>query len=264
MKKSFYLVLFALLLMFSTAANFASAKGSSKDLTLAEKAQNLSQSNLSKETKKEKFQQAIDGASKEEKEVYLEKVEKTIKENLSHINVEEGVNIKKDLGSGISLEFRSEDQSESSDQSVSKSLISEPQYVTNGYDYSNGNLLWKDYGDRRFTCTVSVKSAGITIGALVLANHYRIGSYGLVMRYASTAGTNGTSGLMSIKSSSSSVPDPKAEKVGYNMNARGLYSWTLGIGGLYKSFTSEIYSTIRLDKLYSTEALVYQNYSYTE
>lgn len=86
------------------------------------------------------------------------------------------------------------------------------------------------------------------------------------MRYASDNGTSGTDPLMIITSSSTSVPDGKAVKVGHDMNARGSYKWKLGISGIYKSFTSEIYSTIKLSKLNKKKkfAVVYQNYKFTE
>ncbi|KKB74129.1 MULTISPECIES: hypothetical protein [Bacillus] len=256
MKRSLAL-LFSFLLVFPTALGTASAKEKTQDLSLEEKIFEIDESDLSTQVKKQEFIQALEDATHAEKTEYLEKVGKRVQNTLNEVDVELGENQEIDLGMGTTIELESSDVVEAPEDEFVK---------TSGYDFSKGNILQKKYGARRFTCRVSVKSLGITLGSLVLRNHYTVGSFGLKMRYASDNGTSGTDPLMIITSSSTSVPDGKAVKVGHDMNARGSYKWKLGISGIYKSFTSEIYSTIKLSKLNKKKkfAVVYQNYKFTE
>ncbi|MBW4888001.1 MAG: hypothetical protein KZY76_20520 [Bacillus sp. (in: Bacteria)] len=253
-----FLLLVSFLLVFPTAYGTAIAKEKTQGLSLEEKIFEIDKSDdLSKQVKKQKFIQALEDSTDEEKTEYLEEVGERVQNTLSEVDVQLGENKEIDLGMGTTIELESSDVIESTEDELVK---------TSGYDFSKGNVLEKKYGARRFTCRVSVKSLGITLGSLVLRNHYTVGNFGLKMRYASDSGTSGIDPLMIITSSSTSVPDGRAEKVGYDMNARGSYKWKLGISGIYASFTSEIYSTIKLHKLNKKKkfAVVYQNYKFTE
>ncbi|MCE4051862.1 hypothetical protein [Bacillus sp. Au-Bac7] len=262
MRKSICLSLLTLSLAF-TSSGFASAAEVTEGATLETQIQNLSESNLSDNKKETEFLNIVENAPKSEQEAYIEDVAQTVEEGLQNldVDVEPGKDVEVDLGDNITLDFSSDDTSEGG--AASNGITT---YALNGYDYSNGNVLSKAYGNRRFTATVSVKSYGATIGSLKLVNRYSVGTYGLKFREVSTAGTSGVEPFVYINSSSAKVTDSKAEKVGYNMNARGEYSWKMGIGAVTKSFTSEIYSTIKLrswDKSKKT-VVVGQSYSFTE
>lgn len=262
MKKVVCLSVLTISLIFSSSNFSSAAEITTKGENLMDQIQTLSERKLSSEKKEHEYLKIIKDAPKEEQEEYFEEVIQIVEDGLKNIdvNIKEGEQVNVDLGSNISLELDSDDTSESS-------LPKTPVLMSaNGYDLSNGNIMAKNYGNRRFSCTVSVKSLGVTIGKLVLVNHYSVGTYGLKFREATTVGTSGVEPLIIISKSSAKVDDSKAEKVGYDMNARGNYSWKIGIKGIYKSFTSEIYSTIKLrswDKK-KKSVIVEQNYKFTE
>ncbi|SFD61599.1 hypothetical protein [Bacillus sp. UNCCL81] len=118
----------------------------------------------------------------------------------------------------------------------------------------------KAYGNRLYTAWVKLKSLGVTVATLKLGNHYSVGTYGLKMRYADVAGTNGSA--LSDVSATAEVTDPKAEQVGYDMNAKGTYKLT---GYLNNGYISLV-STIKLISWNKTNESVYvqQSYKYTD
>lgn len=157
MKRSLAL-LFSFLLVFPTALGTASAKEKTQDLSLEEKIFEIDESDLSTQVKKQEFIQALEDATHAEKTEYLEKVGKRVQNTLNEVDVELGENQEIDLGMGTTIELESSDVVEAPEDEFVK---------TSGYDFSKGNILQKKYGARRFTCRVSVKSLGITLGSLV-------------------------------------------------------------------------------------------------
>ncbi|CAH0319334.1 hypothetical protein SRABI96_05384 [Peribacillus sp. Bi96] len=116
----------------------------------------------------------------------------------------------------------------------------------------------KKYGARLYTAWVKLKSAGVTVATLKLSSHYSVGDYGLKMRYADVAGTNGT--VWSAVDASCEVTDSKAEKVGcYDMNAVGTYK----LNGKLNHGYIVLISYIKLTSLNKTSkvARVYQKYT---
>ncbi|MBQ6447272.1 MAG: hypothetical protein IJJ10_07405 [Bacillus sp. (in: Bacteria)] len=117
----------------------------------------------------------------------------------------------------------------------------------------------KEYGNRRYTAWVKLKSLGITVVTLKLVNRYSVGDYGLKMTEVTTAGTNGTR-YSDIEVLSLDITDKKAEKVGYDMNAVASYK----LNGVLNSGYVDIRSTIKLESLDKKKktAKVYQRYQF--
>lgn len=150
-----------------------------------------------------------------------------------------------ELSDGSSVVLSSEDNSES---------LFSPMGIEPG-PYRNQT---KEYGNRKYTAWVKLKSLGVTVATLKLGNHYTVGDFGLKMRYCTIAGTNGTD--HSIVDASCEVTDDKAEKVGYDINAMGTYKITGKLNNGYIQLLSYI-KLVDLDKKKKT-AYVNQKYTY--
>lgn len=63
--------------------------------------------------------------------------------------------------------------------------------VNNAYAADNGEILWKDYGNRYFTASKTVWYGVVGLGKIKLENHYKLSSNGIDERYgaASVSGT---------------------------------------------------------------------------
>ncbi len=77
---------------------------------------------------------------------------------------------------------------------------------------TNGETLWKDYGNRYFTAKVSV-NVGVGAGTISLKNHYILSAQGIDENYGTASGTP-TSGASYIKVGSVVITDSSARTVG--------------------------------------------------
>lgn len=125
------------------------------------------------------------------------------------------------------------------------------------YQQSPNVTTTKEYGSRRYTCSVYIKSLSVTMATLKLGNHYTINSNGLTMRYTSITGTNGTK-ISDVTEATSKTTDKYAEKVGYNINGEGSYR----ISGYLNNGYVGITSTIKLLKLDKTKKTAYVKQSF--
>ena len=224
----------------------------------------LQNTKMSSTKKAELATKIMNNSSTEEKEEYLDEVEDIVRDFLAEEVVFDSDSEQVyDLGSGLEFHFNA------TDKPITTNVINssdDQNFSVNGYDPGPYQGRVKLYGDRLYNAYMKVVSTGVTIGTLQLANGYSVGDYGLKMRYARTTGTSGIYPFVTISSSSASITDALAEKVGYNMNAVGQYSWTLGIDKVGKSFTSSITSTIKLQSLDKVKksAYVVQSYNFVE
>ena len=108
--------------------------------------------------------------------------------------------------------------------------------VPSSYAATNGETMWKKYGNRYFTAKKSVLS-GIGGAAIKLENHYKVSSKGLDERYGDpyvsfnfSAGITGniTAGNPIISDKTARTPG----KSDINMYARFPYQYTSNIGGV--------------------------------
>lgn len=184
----------------------------------------------------------------------------TILSNAITNDTEDGATITEELEDGSTIVLGSTDEPESvSGSAVSGSAVS-GSISTLSTHFGPYQALTKEYGNRRYTAWVKLKTLGVTMATMKLVNHYSVGDYGLKMRSADIAGTNGT--WLSTIDASAEVLDDKAEKVGYDINARGTYKLTGKLNNGYVSITSYII----LDRLVKKEkyARVYQKYAFED
>lgn len=225
----------------------------------------IDNSNLTGEAKKEEALDVIVQAPEEVQLGYFQEV----KEDMENYFKDNDVTIDEakvvELDNAVSIAFDGNEHIDTTSATDSDRAI-ELASTKFGYHLSDGFSGQKAYGDRKATYTVTVKSAGLSLGKMVLGMHYSIGDYGLKMRYSSKAGTKSLEPVMVIKSSTHRVTDSKAEKNGYDMDAIGEYTWTLGLGGVGITFNSDIKGKVQLvvhmkkDK----KAHVRQSYTFVE
>lgn len=262
-------VLFSFLLVFTMliSSGFANAQEPVKTdvATTNQKLDSLTTSNLSNSEKETEFKQIMSNASDSAKQAFLDSVATNLKEKVSGTEIGAGEKTI-DVGSGITVQLVSNEpvtQNTNSSSATQTSSVLSPNVIS-GLGYSDGFAGNKDYGDRKFTCSVYVKSYGVTIGTLRLGNHFSVGSYGLKMRYASITGTSGAAGLVDIHSASAHITDSVATHNDSNMNTHGNYSWTLGIAGYGSTYYSEIKAHIDLLELHKSGkyAKVFEDYEF--
>ncbi len=149
-----------------------------------------------------------------------------------------------DMGDHTQVILEFEDYEEPSLIDSIKTSIIIPVYAA-----TNGETLWKNYGNRYFTAKATVLS-GIGGSTLILENHYKVSSNGLDERYGdayvSTSFSAGVTG--SVTPSSPIISDASARTPGksnINLYARYQYNYTsLGYAtsaGYYKIATAVDY-----------------------
>ena len=223
---------------------------------------------LSLDEKAEIFESIDESVSEEIKEEYHSDMKQEIQNEIENIDTEK-INDTGYIEEEITLSDGSKFIYEASDfpeeafnESDDEEIIPQKSSVWNGMEYSPERYENKEYGSRRYSCIVSIKSAGVVVGKLYLKNHYSVGDYGLKMRYTSDAGTMGV-GLVDILYSNTETTDGVAPKINHDINGYGVYRVKMGYGWLSGTFTFEIVSQIKLlslDKNKKT-ARVYQGYS---
>ncbi|WHX78011.1 hypothetical protein QNH32_13895 [Priestia flexa] len=158
------------------------------------------------------------------------------------------------LSDGRQAEFEASDVSE--DES----------FILQGQRLSPYSKETKNFGNRRYTATVTFTSYGVTVAKISLANHYSVGSDGLKMRYTSKSPTESYLSVFDIISATTETTDSTAPKVGHDIN--GLGEYTIKSGGSIFSGTKyfEIRSTIKLVKLDKAKktASVDQRYNFLD
>ena len=152
--------------------------------------------------------------------------------------------IKLDVGdhSEVMLEF--EDKEETSISDVIKNAVITPSYAA-----TNGETMWKSYGNRYFTAKKTVLS-GIGGAIIKLENHYKVSSKGLDERYGDAyVSFNFSAGITgSISADSPIISDSSARTPGksnINLYARYPYHYdgdgVAASGGNYKMSTAVDY-----------------------
>lgn len=189
----------------------------------------------------------IDNAPQAARDEYLEIKDRELKNALSiDMNIGKSYNHEEiELSDGTIVELETTDQADSIKRSVSLSP-------------NTGES--KDYGDRKFTATATLKNLGVTVATLVLGTHYTIGDYGLKMRSLSTAGSNGTV-LTDVYVAGTQVTTETAT-VGKTINGTASYKLT---GALNNGYI-ELRSSIKLETLDKSkkEAYVFQSFKYAD
>lgn len=225
-----------------------------KSLKIAEESDEVM--SLPNDKKLQLLDNIMEAAPEEIVKEYQQERIKEINKFLSNVttnvtnDTEEGSTITEELEDGSTIVLGSTDESDSVSGSIS----------TLSAEFSPYTGRTKEYGNRKYTAWVKLKSVGVTMATLKLVNHYSVGDYGLKMRSADVAGTNGT--WLSGVDASAVILDKKAEKVGYDINAKGTYKLTGKVNNGYVSITSYII----LDGLNKTKktARVWQKYSYQD
>lgn len=196
---------------------------------------------LEEEEKIEVIESIFSSSTEEAKEEYDQQMATEIEELTEQINeLEENYegyySSEVTLSNGTEVLYEATDFSEE-DFSLQAMLPSPDVHTT------------KAYGARMFTSSVKFTSYGVTVGKIALGTHYTIGNTGLVMRYASKAGTESYMKPFDITVATVKVTDSKAEKVGYDINAAGDYT-VKGAAGVFSGTKyMELRSTIKLDTL---------------
>lgn len=210
--------------------------------------------NLTNSQKEELLDTVLSSVSEETLTEYQEDKLEEVKNIINSYEVVVG-----DGGEQVEEEFTLEDNSTLTLSANDEADINESSGIMTlaSYEQSPNVSTTKDYGNRRFTCSVYVKSLGLTIATLKLKNHYKINSSGLTMRKTSILGTNGTK-LSDVSEATSKTTDKYAEKVGYNINAEGSYKLTGSLNNGYVGITS----TIKLVKLNKTKKNAYVKQSF--
>ena len=210
--------------------------------------------NLTNSQKEELLDTVLSSVSEETLTEYQEDKLEEVKNIINSYEVVVG-----DGGEQVEEAFTLEDNSTLTLSANDEADINESSGIMTlaSYEQSPNVSTTKDYGNRRFTCSVYVKSLGLTIATLKLKNHYKINSSGLTMRKTSILGTNGTK-LSDVSEATSKTTDKYAEKVGYNINAEGSYKLTGSLNNGYVGITS----TIKLVKLNKTKKNAYVKQSF--
>lgn len=213
---------------------------------------------LGNEEKLEVLESVFEATTEEAQEDYDQKIATEIEEVTEQVN-----ELEEDFTGYYSNEVTLSNGSEVLFEATD---FSEEDFALQGMLLSPDVHATKDYGARKFTATVTFTSFGIKVGKIALGTHYTIGSTGLVMRYASKAGTASWVRPFDIVSADVKVTDSKAEKVGYDINAEGDYT-VKGMAGVFSGTKyMELKSTVKLatlDKV-GKKARVNQSYNFLQ
>lgn len=146
----------------------------------------------------------------------------------------ESGSVELNLGDHCTAVIEFEDKEESELVSALENTL-----LPSAYAATNGETMWKSYGNRYFTAKKSVL-AGIGTATIKLENHYKVSSNGLDERYGDpyvsfnfSAGITGsiTAGNVIISDKTARTPG----KSDINMYARFPYQYTTSAGGIAAS-----------------------------
>lgn len=116
------------------------------------------------------------------------------------------------------------------------------------YAASNGESLWKNYGNRYYTAKVSVQ-CGIGVANLTLENHYKVSASGITERYGVT-GVSGVSLLGTTKAGGAKIGTKYAKSKDKSASMYATYDINVGVKGvLYGQFTRKLTTKVKYIKL---------------
>ncbi|WP_419025355.1 hypothetical protein [Emergencia sp.] len=143
-----------------------------------------------------------------------------------------------DLGDGCEAVVEVKDAEDKNIWRNLMDLIVEPSYAA-----TNGEVLWKNYGDRYFTAKSTVMF-GIKTCTMTLENHYNLSVSGITERYGSASGVNCTPGTVSITDRTATTPGSSDVnmKCSYSASSAGIskqYILKTTVGYMAKDATNK-------------------------
>lgn len=160
----------------------------------------------------------------------------------------ETCSVKFDVGNNCMVEYEFTDGKDENGLDAIQNMLFEPCYAA-----TNGETLWKSYGNRYFTAKKKVWYGVVGLGVLYLENHYKLSSNGIDERYGeSYVGGIGYGAKISEKKpviTDSSARTPGSSDV--NMYCK--YNYSYGAGGVNAQGAFSINTTIKYVKKNATK-----------
>lgn len=225
---------------------------------------------LSESQKLDIQEEVANSVSETTLEEFQEKKQAEIEEVVSSqvITIDETKTEEYTLSDGSVVELAASEDFDDEVESSTDDLVSSIMYMFSAKPVSAATTQFgpfvnetKNYGNRRYTAWVKLKSWGMTVNTLQLVNRYTISDKGLKMTEISTGGTNGTK-FSGVEVKSKTITDYTAEKVGHDINAVAEYKITGALNEGYVDIRSTI-KLVRLDKK-KKNAHVAQRYQYVD